>query len=313
MSINVLWISINRKGRVTNYFDDFRREFYNNANVISIIDGNKHKQPLTQIGNFRKIGLHELIERHSPDILICDSIFAYLQEDWSSVKVPVAIIIEDQHSNDKSVTSNWLDIAIKNDFIVIHRYKFNKYYTDLHNKCRVFWSPHSINTDIFKDYGLSKEYGVLQTGAIYKIYKTRNIVYDTLKTHKEYHRIVRPVEYTDKQWPIGVDYAKELNKAYLSVCCGAAVEYPVRKFFEIPACKSVIYGDYFNELGDLGFIPNVNMIQIDISDIPNQIDRLLKNKDKLTEIANNGYALIQDRHTNQIRSIELYNYLKSQI
>ena len=88
-------------------------------------------------------------------------------------------------------------------------------------------------------------------------------------------------------------------------------KYPVLKFFEIPACNSVLFSDYNKELKQLGFEPNENMVRIDkVDNIKKFIRGYLRVPDKLKEISQNGYDLIHTRHTAQKRAEEFVEYVE---
>lgn len=305
--MRVLWLTTDRSQRVANHFDDFRNAFCRVADTAVMYSPSFDMRPNPLYEEYRKGDrqykpqLQDINNQY--DIIVCDAFFLWMFEDWSNIDIPTAIIIEDQHG---TVPPAQIQFAIEHDFIIIHRYKFDR---DM--PVRTIWSPHSVNIDIFKDYGQKKEYGLLQTGATHNIYETRQLVNKSLKGQSIFHQIERPKEYVADQWPVREGYSKQLNKAWMSLCCGATVQYPVMKFFEIPASGSVIYTDYFSELGDLGFIPNVNMVQINKSNILNQVEALVNEMPhRLIEIAQEGYDLIHERHTNEIRCVELCNQLK---
>jgi hypothetical protein len=311
--MKVLWLTIDRNQRVANHFDDFRDTFCRVTDTDVLFQ---------KLYNFLPNQLHEQYKNKSRvyplmleditneyDVIVCDAMFIWMFEDWNRIKIPTFIIIEDQHAK---VPKLQIDFAIKHNMGIIHRYQFNQYHTDIPKHIKKIWSPHSVNINNFKDYGLPKKYGLLQTGAIGGVYQLRSLVHDTMKGMPEYHRIVRPVDNAKQQWPVQDQYSRELNKAKICLCCGATVEYPVMKFFEIPASKSVLYTDYFNELGDLGFIPDENMIQVNKQTIRKQVKILVSEgwSGKLETIAQNGYNLIHERHTNEIRAKELKNELE---
>lgn len=317
--MKVLWLAIDRSKRVANHFDNFRRAFGNVASVTSLIHKSQDCHPFELAKQYLSGRpyphlLRKHLEKHPDyDVIICDAIFMYMLEDWDKIDIPVVLIIEDMHSNDPNDRLNWKSLALKYGFHIMHRYQFRKFFTDIPDKLKTHWSPHSINTSIFNNYSCEKDKGLLQTGAVYKIYRTRNTVSNELNGSPFFNRIVRPIEYSDKPWPVGKEYAKQLNSAHMCLCCGADVQYPVRKYFEIPACASVIYGDYFDELGDLGFEPDKNMIQVDLKNIKSQVTNILSDKDKLQEIAYNGYRLINERHTDEIRTLELKQWLQKEV
>ena len=305
---------MDRDDRVICHFDDFRDMFCSCANVTvlkqKIIGRNGVFHPLHQYEDYlhgHQKYIPKLTKRMDYDCIICDSPLLWLFEDWTTIHIPTLSIIEDQHG---IIPKHCVDHAIKHNHTIIHKYQFNKFHKNIPSHINTFWLPHSVNTNIYKDRNLPKEYGVLLSGSMYKIYHTRNKALDSLKGESFFRHLRRPVDYAKTQWPIKDDYSKELNKSWLSICCGADVEYPVMKYYEIPASKSVLYSDYFSELGDLGFIPDENMIVLDKNNIKEQIIELLKDKTKLKRIALSGFDLIHHRHTDDIRSNELISYIK---
>ncbi len=316
--LKILWLAIDRGYRVANHFDDFRYAVSKVADVTTLKHESYGVLPNQLYNEFQsgKRLYPNIVKKHlndhsQYDFIVCDAMFVYMKEDWKSIKIPTAIIIEDQQ---RDVPKAQIDFAISNNFTIIHRYQFNQFHTDLaKKKMSTIWSPHSVNEESFKDHMLPKTYDLLQTGAIGGVYKTRSLVYDTLKDEPYYNRILRPAEKDKVQWPTGIDYARELNKAMMSVCCGSDLQFPVMKHFEIPACRSVLYCDYFPELGDLGFTPDVNMVTVDRKNIKKQVESLLLDIPKLNVISNRGLDLIKTRHTNNTRAMELVKELRSKI
>jgi len=315
--IKILWCKIDTSKRVAGHYDD----------LLSILTSECHVDTLTQSlqdlhpAVFQQkclssaIKRDEIVKNHlqfNPyyDFIICADIFAFNNEDWSKITIPKAAMFEDQHGDNNL---QQIKLLIKDKWIVLHRYKFKKFHTDLNKYLKCIWLPHSVNVQKFRDFKYKKEYDILQTGALYKVYETRNFMLETFKDDPRYKLIPRPKEGDTDQWPTGREYSKLLNKAYLNVCCGSIYQYPIMKYFEIPASGGVIFGDWFEELGELGFEPYKNMLTIDKSNVKSQVDLLLSNKKNLLRIAENGYNLIHERHTNEIRANELIEIIKEEI
>ena len=311
--LRVLWLTMDRSDRVANHFDDLRDTFCKYANVTVMTqhlhndnDPNRqHEAYLSGKESYKPM----LTGALNYDYIICDAMFLWMFEDWDNIHIQTAIIIEDQHGK---VPERQIQHAIKYSHTVIHRYKFNKFHTDLSKKVKTIWLPHSVNINNFKDYGLRKEYGVLSTGLLANIYKTRSAVADSLKDREYFKRIERPLDYKKEQWPIQDGYSKELNKAWMSVCCSSILQYPVMKFFEIPASGSILYSDYLPELKELGFVPDKNMIQVNLNNIQGQVETLLKDEKRMQKVSAAGFKLIHDRHTNDIRAQELLHIIENE-
>ena len=314
--LNVLWCKIDTTTRVANHYDDLLNALSKKINVKVLTQSLQGLHPAIYQQNcldhsiFREKIVGDELKNNKYDFIICANIFAFNNERWDNINIPKAVMLEDQHGehNKKQVQD-----MIDDEWIVLHRYQLNKFHVDLSKYTKCIWFPHSVNTKVFKDYRQVKKYDILQTGALYQVYELRNFMVKYFQGDPRYTNIPRPKENEVKQWPIGKDYAKELNKAYLNVCCGSIYHYPVMKYFEIPACGSVIFGDWFKELGDLGFEPYKNMLVIDRQNIKYQVKLLLDNKKMLLEIAQNGLNLIKERHTVEKRADDLIKIIEENI
>jgi len=298
--MRILYCTMGRNTRVAGHFNYFQNELSKYCE-LKIISHEPKGHPADFINSIVKdeITLPRIIEKelisNDYDFIFTDALFCYLNERWDRFDTPFGMLLEDQH---RVIPKIQVDFAVKHGFIIFNRYKLNKFHKDLTNTS---WLPHCVNTDMFKDYGLTKKYKVLQTGAIWRVYKLRNFLKEKLKNESFYTYIKRPKETDKVKWPIKDDYAKVLNKSIFNIACGSEFQYPVQKFFEIPACNSILYSDYFSELKDLGFIPNINMIECNQLDPIGQLDKLLKSPDTLKELQINGLKLIKEKHTVEIR------------
>lgn len=246
------------------------------------------------------------------DVVFTDALFGFMHEDWQDIKIPKGLLIEDLHGE---LIQYLIAYALDN-------FKFNFVFTRYRNasrkllpeiyKVKTDWIPHSINPELLKDYGLVKNYGILLTGSLNStIYPLRSFVYENLNSYNFFTHITRPAEsvYHQNPWPTGIEYFKLLNSSKMSVCSTSIYYYPVIKMFEIPACKSILLSDCTNEMKQLGFVPNENMIEINVKNLCNQIHNVLKNEEFMKEIAENGYNLIHKYHTGKQRAFEFVDKL----
>jgi hypothetical protein len=196
--------------------------------------------------------------------------------------------------------------------VVFHRYKkhFEEFRHMIKNK-RSIWFPHSVNTDLFKPRG-PKTRDVVMVGITSKHYPMRNHIARTLRDKPYFERIIRPPEslHMLDKWPIKEDYAEIVASAKICPTGGSIWHYPVAKYFEIPACNTLLMSDWFDELGDLGFIPNENMVVIDSSNLVKQVEWWLEHEDERLRVAENGYKLVLEKHTGAVRAKEFVKYLE---
>jgi len=315
--LKILWLKIDTSKRVAGHYDDLPTELTKHCHIDVLTQSLQglHPAMFQQKCLANEIKRDQIVRDHLEinndyDFIICANLFAFNNENWDRIDIPKAMLFEDQHGENNL---KQIQDAIKHQWIVLHRYQFNKFHKDTKKYTKCIWFPHSVNINTFRDYKQRKKYDILQTGAVYKVYETRNFINNQFKDDPRFHQIPRPKENIEEPWPVGREYAKELNKAQLVVCCGSIYEYPVMKYFEIPASKSIIFGDWFPELGELGFKPYENMIVADKSNIKFQTKLLFDSPHRLKRIASAGFNLIQQRHTNTIRAKELIKIIKENI
>jgi spore maturation protein CgeB len=83
------------------------------------------------------------------------------------------------------------------------------------------------------------------------------------------------------------------------------------KFFEIPAVRTLLFSNMFDDLKDLGFKDGENMVAADIGNIDKQLRNLLADDVMIKEITENGYNFIRKNHTNEIRAKQFVEDLQS--
>lgn len=297
--------------RVAGHYEHFLEEFKRIADVTVHVQSREGMTPSDfQVYCLKtnKKPLNDLSLYKGYDIVIIFNPFVFVREQWDKVNCPKIVVLEDQHGNNNR---RQIEFAFRHNALLLHRYLLKDFNADILDKVRRHkWFPHSVNTDIFKEYDLNKKYMLLQTGAMWAVYRTRNILknYFTNNRWDQYKYILRPK--TNSSWPCGADYARLINQSYFTVCCGGDVEYTVMKYFEIPAAGGIIYGDLHYEAKQLGFEHMKNMIEVDFKSPRKQIESLVRDKDLIGELVYNGQMLIHDYYTNKIRALELYEVMK---
>jgi len=246
------------------------------------------------------------------DIVFLENPYPFWFEEWHKIKAKKILALGDLHNlrNTNIIKRAKNRIGISTIFVKYIDY-FNKNFDN--EGLSIYHWPHSADIEIFKDYGLNKNYDILLTGMISNnIYLIRNKIYNKLRNEKYFKRIERPNNKIDKfpnPWPVGKEYAKELNKSKISIACTSKFKYTVAKIFEIPACRTSLLCDYSKEMKSLGFVPDENFIEIDKKNIKKQIEYLLFSKDsKLKEVTNNGYDFIRENHTTTNRVNDFLKY-----
>lgn len=313
--MKILWLTIYRGNRVARHFDTLRNAVSKIAKVdhmvrnINMIAGPYSKATVSGQIKQKPI-LHNLLEKENYDFIMCDALFAYLSEDWKNIKIPKAALLEDMHGPIVKYQADY--IADRNFDIVFHRYNapMKEYHPTLFMVSKCIWLPHAVDK-IFHYYG-EKTIDVLFTGCIGQTYPTRRTVVERLKDKPYFKRWKRPPESLEKKekYPIGEGYAKLISSAKIHPTCGSKLYYPVMKFMEIPACRTLLMSDWFSELRYLGFQPGRNMVTLDMQGLDRQMKWWIKHDKKREEVAKAGEELIKQKHTVEIRAKEFLEHIR---
>jgi len=140
------------------------------------------------------------------------------------------------------------------------------------------WLPFSINPGIFKDWQLQKNIDFLLMGNL---------------------------------WNAGEKYAREINRAKIFFTCGTKFNYPITKYFEVPACNTLLIAKGNKDLEELGFVKKENFVECNDDNFYDLAMYYLKHEEERKRIAINGYDLVHSRHTNSTRAVEFINTIKS--
>ncbi|MCQ6559714.1 glycosyltransferase [Paenibacillus mendelii] len=220
-----------------------------------------------------------------------------------NIGIPKGVLAVDLHGNPgfgQFVTNNKIDLIFS-----IYRDAFYRFYPEFVKK--LVWFPHHVYTPIFKYYGLDRRIDYLLMGAVSKAhYPLRATIAREMAGVKGFVRHNHPgYQYfssKDRNTAlIGKRYAKEINRAKVFFTDSCVHDYPIAKYYEVTACKTLLLASGSQELRDLGFIHKETFVQIDVKDYYEKARYYLKRKDKRREIADRGYRMTRAHHTTEIR------------
>ncbi|HOC08576.1 MAG: glycosyltransferase [Clostridiales bacterium] len=180
------------------------------------------------------------------------------------------------------------------------------------------WLPFSNNPDIFKDWHLKKDIDILLMGRVKKeMHPFRTRVIERFKDYSGFVYHQHPFDMKNKSGRVytGEEYAKEINRAKIFITSGTKYRYPVAKYFEVPACNTLLMAKGNKDLKELGFISGQNFVECTDDNFYDLAMYYLENDKERERIARNGYNLVHSRHTNSIRAKEfiatIERYLKT--
>lgn len=273
------------------------------------------RQPDVQVhfveegGNIKQI-LKEL--EFTPDFIFIDDLIKNKPLlGLDQIEIPKGLqFIDIQKKKDlfrSFVAENQIDLVFSH-----YRDTFLDYYPELANKFR--WFPAHVSTTIFQDYHLKKTINYLLMGEITeKLYPLRFKIAEEMKQVKGFvhhkHPGRRNFEKEEKAL-VGKDYAKEINRAKIFFTDDSAYGFPVVKYFEVAACKSLLLATGSPELRDLGFVDQDTFVEINGDNYLEKAEYYLKNKSERKKIAKRGYKMVRARHTTEIRVREFIETIR---
>jgi hypothetical protein len=315
--LKILWLTIDRSMRVTGGFDYFREEVSKMADVTALFKSPKpHLAGQWSKGMMRKqikaaMLINKKLAGKGWDFVMVDAMFGYMEENLDLIKAPKGFVIEDNHG----VVPKWQvqTAASRGVEHLFHRgnESFHRFHPKAREMYKCKWLCFAANTKMFHPMELKRS-GVIQAGACGAgNYPTRAKLIETLTGWDQYQNIRRPPETPEKtpKWPIREDFAKVINQAHIFLTCGSKYRAAVQKYFEVPACETVLMSNWFKDLDLLGFENGKNIVIYE-EDVRRQLELMLEDIPRLRKIAKRGLELILDRHTLKHRAQQFIDYVK---
>ncbi|MDQ0339006.1 spore maturation protein CgeB [Caldalkalibacillus uzonensis] len=232
----------------------------------------------------------------------------------NNIPVPKGVLVDVLHHKTRRFRTLMNDKCI--DVIFgFYRDAFARYFPEYVN--RFIWLPRHVNPRIFKDYGLKKDIDYLLMGRVNKdVYPFRHKMVRKMKSIKGfvYHEHPGYRYFSNREKGevfIGKKYAQEINRAKIFLTDGSLYKYPVSKYFEVPACNTLLLATGSQELKDLGFIDGETFVQIDKHNFLKKAKYYLKHEDERNDISRRGYEMVRARHTTEIRVNEFVQHVKT--
>lgn len=153
-----------------------------------------------------------------------------------------------------------------------------------------FWG---IPPEIFRPLGLKRRYDVACLGShTPRTYPFRNQVREYLLQQKrlKFFSKIRIGEVTD--------FARTLNRLRACFTDASIYDYTLAKYFEIPACGALLFGQPTDDLERLGFRDGENYVAVTPSDFAAKMEHyLLAAPEEAARLTQAGTQLVHLRHT----------------
>ncbi len=230
----------------------------------------------------------------------------------SDLSIPTVAYLHDLHCKTEKIKNSIRRDKIGYIFSII-RDKFCEWFPEFISIA--YWLPHHVNPLIFDDYNLQRDLDYLLMGNTYKrIYPLRHTILRKMKASNQfsYHpHYGYSIDKAIMPHCLGKDYADEINRAKIFFTCDSIYQYPVQKYFEVLACKTLLLAPSSQELVDLGFIAGVHYVEIDDTNFKQQAEYYLHNENERLKIAEQGYQMVHANHTTPIRAAQLVEMIEN--
>jgi hypothetical protein len=144
----------------------------------------------------------------------------------------------------------------KFDFVVCHHLNDMSYYINRFPNIKFVNISHCAEKTIYMDYGEKKIYDVILVGATechhypFRV-RLRSIVHNCLSKSVKCKVLSHPgdpgLPFQKIHGATGKEYAKEINRAKITLTCSSKYKYRLGKYTEIPMCASLLAADLPNE------------------------------------------------------------------
>ena len=262
--------------------------------------------------------LKEIVNKqpYKPDFILLNDLRPTRCPQITGIKgvdIPVGIIMHDLNYQPEQRKAFIRDNNIQ--YLFVHyRSTFHRQYSEFSK--RMIWLPHWVNTEIFKDYGLPKSYDYLLMGCINEdIYPLRSMMLERMQRlpgfmhhpHPGYHYD----KYNEDVFFVGKSYAKEINKAKLFLTDDSIYHNMFMKYFEVPACNTLLLAPESEDARDLGFIPSVNFVGVSNNDFYEKARYYAQNYESIgSRIAHKGYDMVRSLHSVEVRAKRFVDAVK---
>ncbi len=160
---------------------------------------------------------------------------------------------------------------------------------------------------IFRPRGRRRPYDIACLGAhTPNVYPFRNRVRSYLENQRRL-KFFAPLRVGAHDGPA---FARVLNRCRAAFTDASVYGYPLAKFFEIPACGTLLVAEALPDLEPLGFRAGENFVAVTPGDFADRLDYYLREEpEEGAALATAGARLIHTRHTWEIRVTELLHDL----
>ncbi len=166
-----------------------------------------------------------------------------------------------------------------------------------------FWA---VPGEIFQPQGRRRRYDIACLGAhTTGVYPFRRQVRDYLLRQPRL-KVFKKLRVGGRTGHSAEAFARTLNRLRACFTCASVYQYTLAKYFEIPACGTVLFAEPTPDLIDLGFRDGENFVAVTPEDFAEKMEHyLLGPQDEIDRLSQAGAALVRERHTWEKRITDL--------
>ena len=297
---------------------DFNLDSLHKANLKLGSAWNRLSRKYNAKNRVKKI--KQTIQEFDPDVVLVmiNDFFAQLNfNDCSFISCPKVYLIADMHlahrEHVQCIKRSQFDLVL-----FVYKWWENKVKNKVGTKTG--WLPHSVNTNVFRDYHMPNIYDVVSAGHSFPDhYPLRYLIQKTLPnvsglkfsmpTHPQL-MMNRPSFQPDtSKFLIRENYAKFLSQSEMfAFGCGVS-NYPVAKFFEGMSSETMVLAPFPKDGKELGFLPDENFVEINGDNFVDKIKWYLKHEDEKQRIVDCARETVLRDHSVEKRAKQLTDFL----
>ncbi len=245
----------------------------------------------------------EMVDLHEPDLVMFESGSGTLPfwrpkitNTRAHPEIPrIGFLESDPHSGSRSVFMADMD-RLGIDMFFSRMNPMGEYFPEIAD--RLFLFPWHADVSVCKDWGLGKNIVLNLTGACSPPYPWRMKMFPVLSESfpalRSVHGGYLRSQATTMQW--GEGYSRQLNASNFSATDGTGWRLLVKKHLEITASRCCLVAEDTPILAAAGFRDMENCVLGDDRDVPDKMNELLTDPERLEQITTAGYDLVHRRH-----------------
>jgi hypothetical protein len=199
----------------------------------------------------------------------------------------------------------WFRAANFDALLSVYPHTDEMVWPGLGRRVPIFHSAWAVDADIFAPQGRRRRYDIASLGAhTAGKYPFRIAVREYLESQHDLRFFSR------QRMPGGHDgrrFARTLNRLRSCFTCASVYRFTVMKYFEIPACGTLLFAEPTDATAPLGFRDGENFVAVTPADFREKFQHYLRQApdETVARISQAGRQLIESRHTWEVRATEI--------